>query len=98
MTNSLNNLLKNTLISLYVDCPEIVDVLQIIDYTAVNSRFKQELFSRISEEDYDEVDEYLHSDKYTKYKLAIDEASLAITRQLSELIEFAIAEQTGEKH
>ena len=92
MKNRLDNLLKDTLIGLYYDLPEVVYALQQISYDVVNRNFKNELFSRISEEDFYKVDEMLHTEAYFKYKTAIEESSLAVTVQLAELINFVTTE------
>ena len=96
MKNRLDNLLKETLIGLYYDLPEVVYALQQISYDVVNRNFKNELFSRISEEDFYKVDAYLHSDEYFAYKDAIDQASMSVTTELAALIEFVTTEKGGK--
>ena len=96
MKNRLDNLLKETLVALYYDLPEVVHALQQIDFSVVNRNFKNELFSRISEEDFYKVDEYLHSDEYFAYKDAIDQASMTVTTELAALIEFVTTEKGGK--
>ena len=91
----LDNLLKDTLLSLYADCPEISDTLRQLDFSMVNRSFRENLFARISEEDYYAMDAILHSDEYMNYKQAIDQASLVITDELGELIEFVVQEKGG---
>ena len=92
INKSLDNLLKNTLLSLYSDCPTITDALLQCDFSKVNRSFRENLFARIDEEAYWHMDEILHSDEYVAYKNAIDLASLAITDELAGLIEFVVSE------
>lgn len=94
---NLDTLLRDTLISLYYDDPQIVYSLRLVDYDKVNFKFKRELFCNIDIEDYKEVDDFLRSEKYQNYQDAINKASLAVTRELADLIEFVVAEQNGGK-
>jgi hypothetical protein len=93
--SSLDTLLRNTLISLYKDCPEITDALLQIDYSVLNYSFKRALFSHISEEEFYKMDEILHSEEYMKYRDAIDRASVSITEELGDLISFVVTENGG---
>lgn len=88
--NRLDTLLKDSLIALYYDCPEIVYALSHLDYEEVNYKFKSELFMRISPEEFEEVDTYLRSDKYLAYKTAVESASMSITTELAEMIAFVV--------
>lgn len=92
MTRTLDTLLRNTLLSLYADSDEITDALLQCDFSKVNRSFRENLFARIDEEAYWHMDEILHSDEYVAYKNAIDLASLAITDELADLIEFVVQE------
>lgn len=92
---NLDNLLRGTLLSLYKDCPEITDALLQCDFSKVNRSFRENLFARIDEEEYWAMDEILRSDEYMKYRDAIDQASLSITDELADLIEFVVAENGG---
>ena len=93
---SLDNLLKSTLLALYADCPEIVYALHQLDFSKVNRKFRENLFSYISEEDYYKMDEILHSDEYMRYRDAVDRASLAVTTDLAELMELTLAQNEGK--
>lgn len=86
---NLDNLLKDTLVHLYIDLPEVAYALNNISYDVVNRKFKQKLFELISESEFEEMDNLLHSEAYYKYKDAIDRASMSVTTDLAELIEFA---------
>lgn len=94
---SLENLLKNTLKALYYDSPEITSALNEIDFSKVNRKFREELFSRISEEEFYKMDAILHSDEYMRYKDAIDRSSMAITNELANIIEFTMTQNEGGK-
>ncbi len=95
---SLDTLLKNTLMHLYYDSPEVTSALQAIDFTKVNRKFKEELFSRISEEDFYKIDAIFYSEEYLRYRDALDFASMAVTVDLAEIIEFTLTQNKGEKH
>ena len=96
MTNPLDNLLKNTLIGIYYDSPEIVQAIDKLDFTQVNYKFKQELFERIDEGTFSRIDSFLRSEDYAKYKNAIDGASLAVTRELGEMMSFVYSQKEGD--
>ena len=95
--NTLDTLLKNSLLALYADDESIVESLKLCDYTAVNSKFRAELFSRISEDEFFRMDIILRSPEYINYKMAIDSAACACTTQLADMIAFAM-EDKGVKH
>ena len=92
-----DGILKNSLLALYADDEGIVESLKLCDYTAVNAKFKAELFSRISEDEFHRMDAVLRSPEYINYKMAIDSAACACTTQLADLIAFAM-EQKGDVH
>lgn len=86
----MREILKNSLLSLYSDSPEICDMLNLLDFSVVERKFRDEVYSRISKEEFDEVDNFLTSDKYLRYAQSIASASQAVTVQLTELIEFTL--------
>ena len=92
-----DGILKNSLLALYADDEGIVESLKLCDYTAVNSKFRAELFSRISEDEFYRMDTVLRSPEYINYKMAIDSAACACTTQLADLIALAM-EDGGVKH
>lgn len=92
-----DGILRNSLLALYADDEGIVESLKLCDYTAVNSKFRAELFSRISEDEFFRMDAVLRSAEYTNYKMAIDSAACACTSQLADLIALAM-EDGGVKH
>lgn len=93
---SLDTLLKDTLLSLYRDSPEITYALLQCDFTAVSRKFREELFARISPDKYYHMDALLHSEEYYEYRDAIDRASLAVTNDLADLMEFTLAQNEGK--
>lgn len=97
MTN-LDNLLKSSLTAIYYDSPEIVQAIDKLDFTQVNYKFKQELFERIDEDTFSKADSFLRSEDYAKYKNAIDGASLAVTRELGEMMNFVCSQKEGDVH
>lgn len=96
MDSHLDNLLKNSLIGIYYDDPVIVQAIDKLDFTQVNYKFKQELFERIDEDTFSRVDSFLRSEDYAKYKNAIDCASIAVTRELGEMMSFVYSQKEGD--
>lgn len=92
-----DGILKNSLLALYADDEGIVESLKLCDYTAVNAKFKAELFQRIDEDSFFVMDTILRSQNYLNYKRAIDEAVYACTTQLADLIALAM-EEGGVRH
>lgn len=84
------SILKNSLKLMYIDSPEILEALELIDWSSTDRKFFSELFHHISEEEFWEVDELLQSDKIKRYYSAIDKAALACTLDLARLIELAL--------
>ncbi|MGL5012964.1 MAG: hypothetical protein ACRC6V_01570 [Bacteroidales bacterium] len=91
----MKDLLRNSMLALYRDNDVIYDALSQLDWTAVQSKFEKEVFCRIDKETFYKVDEYLRGDEYMYYKQALDEASMAVTSDLSQLIEFTLEENNG---
>ena len=95
MTNPLDNLMKNTLIGIYYNDPITIQAIDKLDFTQVNYKFKQELFERIDEDTFSRIDSFLRGEDYAKYKNAIDGASIAVTRELGEMMNFIFQENNG---
>lgn len=93
----MDKILKSTLLTLYADCPEIVQALQKCDFTKLNRKFTEEVFSRISKEEFEYIDGILHSDAYMRYHDAVNGASFACTQELANLISFVV-EDGGSVH
>jgi len=51
---------------------------------------------RISREDVREVEEFLASEKYVCYANSVSESSMALTREISKLLEFVLTSNEGE--
>lgn len=90
------HVLKNSLKILYADHPEILMMLDQISFDKLNVQWKQELFSRIPEKDYYEVEEFLSSDLYNRYTIAVHYATMSMTRPLSDLMSFVLETNKGE--
>ena len=54
------SVLKNSLLALYRDSEEITESLKLIDYSSLDKEFYATIFTHISEEDFYEVDNFLH--------------------------------------
>ena len=89
----MKNLIKESMLALYRDCPEIYDALIDIDWSKVESKFRNEVFARIDPDTFYKVDGWLHSDDYTKYKRAVEESSMSCTTDLAQIIEFTLQER-----
>lgn len=94
----MKNLLRDSMLQLYRDCPEIYDALIDIDWSKVESKFRNEVFSRIDPDTFYSVDAVLHSDDYMRYKKAIDESAMSCTTELAQIIEFTLQEKEGGLH
>lgn len=88
-------ILRNSLMIMYANEYDILDALSRISWDAVDRQFEKEVLLRIDEKSFKDVDDFLRSDEYSKYKLAIEEASMAVTKELSALLLFAASENTG---
>lgn len=92
----MSNVLKEAIIQLYRDSPEILYCLQQLDYSQLSINFQREMDQRISREDVKEVEEFLASEKYICYANSVSESSMALTREISKLLEFVLTSNEGE--
>lgn len=92
----MKNLLKESLLMLYADSPSILHLLNQIEYDTLSVQYQKELDARISREDFKEVEDFLASEKYVCYVNAVNGASMAMTRDLLELMKFVTSENEGE--
>ena len=90
-------ILKNSLLSLYRDSDEIMECLQLIDWSVLDKTFYDTLFTHISEAEFWQVDTFLNSDKVLMYYQAVDKTAMSLTDDLAKLIELAILNK-GVKH
>ncbi|QGH72573.1 MAG: hypothetical protein [Myoviridae sp. ctThM1] len=93
----MSNVLKQAMLTLYRDSPEILYCLQQLDYTSLEVTFQKELDARIDRKTYDEVEKFLASDDYLRYVEAVNSASMSMTRDIAKLIQFVL-ETKGETH
>lgn len=90
-----HEVLKETLLRLYADSPEITYLLNQISYTSLEVTFQKELDARIDRKTYDEVEKFLASEDYLRYCSAVSESSMAMTRDIAKLIEFTLSMNEG---
>lgn len=83
------NPIKRSLQIVYADSPEILMMFDQLDFSSLNSLYKQEMNSRISDEDVKLAEAMLNSDILYRYNKAIQEVSLALTRPIRDLMMFA---------
>ena len=81
-------ILRNSLMMLYADDLDIINALSKIDFSAIDRQFEKEVLSRISEQHFKQVDDFLRSDLYADYKIAVEQASMTLTQELGTLIQF----------
>lgn len=92
----MSDVLKSAMMVLYRDSPEILYCLQQIDYSKLNVKFQKELDARIDRGTYNKVEEFLATDDYLNYCVAVSEASMAMTTEIAKLIEFVLDKPKGE--
>lgn len=92
----MSNVLKDAMMQLYRDSPEILYCLQQLDYSALNAKFQKELDARIDRDTYNKVEEFLATDDYLNYCTAISEASMSMTVEIAKLLEFVLDKPKGE--
>lgn len=92
----MSEVLKNAMLTLYRDSPEILYCLQQIDYSTLNVKFQKELDARIDRSTYNKVEEFLATDDYLNYCVAISEASMSMTQEIAKLLEFVLDKPKGE--
>lgn len=92
----MSDVLKQAMLTLYRDSPEILYCLQQLDFSKLNSTFQKELDARIDRKTYDEVEKFLASEDYLRYVEAVNSASMSMTRPISELLEFVLTKNEGE--
>lgn len=92
----MSNVLKDAMMQLYRDSPEILYCLQQLDYSALEVKFNQEIDARIDRKTYQKVEDFLATPEYLLYCESIQSASMAMTQDLAKLIEFVLTEKKGE--
>ncbi len=92
----MSSVLKEAMLTLYRDSPEILYCLQQLDYSQLSINFQREMDQRISREAVKEVEEFLASEKYICYANSVSESSMALTREISKLLEFVLVSNEGE--
>lgn len=92
----MSDVLKQAMLTLYRDSPEILYCLQQISYDTLNVKFQKELDARIDRNIYNKVEEFLATDEYLNYCVAISEASMAMTTEIAKLLEFVLDKPKGE--
>ena len=95
----MSNVLKDAMLTLYRDSPEILYCLQQLDYSALEIKFINfliEFDARIDRKTYEEVEKFLASDEYMRYCVAVSESSMSMTRDISKMLEFVLHPKEGE--
>ena len=92
----MSSVLKEAMMQLYKDSPEILYCLQQLNYDELSVNFQREMDQRISRKDVKQVEEFLASEKYICYANSVSESSMALTREISKLLEFVLTSNEGE--
>lgn len=92
----MSNVLRDAMMVLYRDSPEILYCLQQLDYSSLEVKFNQEIDARIDRKTYEEVEKFLASDEYMQYCVAVSESSMSMTRDISNMLEFVLHPKEGE--
>lgn len=90
MTTPKTNLLLESLLRLYADNLEICEMFKQLDMSQLNRKFYDELSARISDNEVKEMQELLTSQRVADYYDALDGATFACTRDLSDMIDFVL--------
>lgn len=91
----MSNVLKDAMMVLYRDSPEILYCLQQLSYDKLNTKFQAELDARIDRATYKKVEDFLATEDYLIYCEAIQSASMAMTTEIAKLIEFVLDKPKG---
>lgn len=87
----MSNLLKNSLYAAYRDSPDVLDMFDKLDFTALSAQFNKELYSRITPDEQQVVEEMLASDLVKKYDQAVAASVLSCTRAIADLLELVLS-------
>lgn len=91
----MKDILRNSLLSIYANEHEIIDLINQLDLSVLNAKFKQEIYARIDKETFDEVDAYVRGEKMKLYENAIIGATFACTQDLHTLMDFVTSTKEG---
>lgn len=89
----MSNLLKNSLMDMYKNDFYVLDLLEQCDLTTLENNYTRELYARMSKEEVLAAQEIVTSDLVKRYDLAATGAVLAMTRQISELLDLVLTPQ-----
>lgn len=87
------NTLKSTLQNLYRNDFVVLELLENIDFTAVASKYRDELYSRMSYDDCAVAESMLDSELVKNYQKACEEATLSCTMAISGLLDKVMNEE-----
>lgn len=86
----MSNLLRNSLQDMYRGDMVVLELLAQLDLTVLENNFLREVYARIPKEDFLYVQEILNSDLVKQYELASQCAVLALTKQISDMLELVL--------
>lgn len=89
------SLLRNSLFELYRNDPYVLELLLQCDLSILENNFTRELYARLDKESCEEAQEILSSDLVNNYDYAVQSATLAITKDIAQLLDLVLTENTG---
>lgn len=94
----MSGLLKQSLFEMYREDPYVLDLLSQCDLSTIETNYLREVYARMPKDDVLFVQEILASDLVKQYDLACQCAVLAMTREITKLLEFVVTPQIGDSH
>lgn len=84
------SLLKKALFEMYRNDYYVLEMLQQLDYSAISVKFNSELHSRMTPEECAVAQAMVESDLLKRYDRACQEATLACTTSISQLLDLVM--------
>jgi len=89
----MSNLLKNSLMDMYKNDFYVLELLEQCNLETLENNYLRELYARMSKEEVLAAQEIVTCDLVKRYDLAATGAVLALTRQISELLDLVLTPQ-----
>lgn len=88
----MSSLLKQSLYAAYRDSPAVLDMFDQLSFDKLSVQFNKELYSRITPDEQQVVEEMLASELVKKYDTAVAASVLACTRSIADLLELVLTQ------
>lgn len=86
--NSNETILKQSLVALYQDKPEIIERIKQINFTQLTEQYYNVLYQHITKEEFERVDVFMRSPEAIKYAEAIQNATMVVVNGLEDVLQF----------